>query len=49
MFGIETLTGSAQAAALVGLVLVEAMLLYVGYGALTRVLSPTIYRLIGDE
>ncbi|MFC7203737.1 hypothetical protein ACFQJC_09435 [Haloferax namakaokahaiae] len=49
MFGIETLTGSTQAVALVGLVLVEAMLLYVGYGALTRALSPTIHNLIGDE
>ncbi|GAB3316987.1 MULTISPECIES: DUF7512 family protein [Haloplanus] len=36
MFGIETLSGNAQAAVLVGLVLVEAAILYLGYGALER-------------
>jgi hypothetical protein len=37
MFGIETLSGNAHAVALVGLVLLEAILLYVGYGALEEV------------
>jgi hypothetical protein len=36
MFGIETLSSNAQAAALVGLVLVEAAILYLGYGTLER-------------
>lgn len=39
MFGIETLSGTAHAVAIVGLVLVEAMLLYVGYGALEGTLG----------
>lgn len=49
MFGIENLSGTAQAVALVGTVLVEAMVLYVGYGALTRVLGPSVERLISGE
>ncbi|MFB6202363.1 MAG: hypothetical protein ABEI98_10185 [Halorhabdus sp.] len=39
MFGIETLSGNAQAIILVGLVLLEAIVLYVGYGALEQVTS----------
>jgi hypothetical protein len=46
MFGIETLSGTAQAVALVGIVFVEAILLYVGYGALTRVLGPAVERFL---
>jgi hypothetical protein len=42
MFGIETLSGNAQAAALVGLVLVEAILLYVVYGGLEALLGPRL-------
>jgi hypothetical protein len=42
MFGIESLSGPAYAGALVGIVLVEALLLYVGYGALTRVAGPSV-------
>ena len=42
MFGIETLTGPVQAVALVGLVLVEAALLYVGYGWIERALQPLL-------
>ncbi|WP_267641245.1 DUF7512 family protein [Haloarchaeobius amylolyticus] len=42
MFGIESLSGNAQAAALIGIVLVEAAILYVGYGLLERVLGPII-------
>ena len=49
MFGIETLGGSTQAAALVGIVLVEAMVLYVGYGALESVLGPTVMKFLGGE
>lgn len=42
MFGIETLSPTLQAVALVGLVLVEAALLYVGYGALERAVGPRV-------
>lgn len=36
MFGIESLHGSFGATLTIGLVLTEAIALYVGYGALTR-------------
>ncbi len=49
MFGIETLSGNAQAATLVGIVLVEAMVLYVGYGALTAAVGPSVRKAIGGE
>jgi hypothetical protein len=49
MFGIESLSGNAQAAVLVGLVLVEAMLLYVGYGALEQLLGPTVAGILRGE
>ncbi|WP_191967054.1 MULTISPECIES: hypothetical protein [Haloferax] len=49
MFGIETLGGTSQAAALVGLVFVEAMVLYVGYGVLESVLGPAVMKLLGGE
>ncbi|SEO23885.1 hypothetical protein SAMN04487948_101270 [Halogranum amylolyticum] len=49
MFGIETLSGTAQAAALVGLVLVEAIVLYVGYGGLVRLVGPTVIDALGGE
>jgi len=42
MFGIETLSGNSYATAIVGIVLVEAMVLYVGYGTLTRLAGPEI-------
>ncbi|SNZ03745.1 hypothetical protein SAMN06269185_0359 [Natronoarchaeum philippinense] len=37
MLGLESLSGTALAAALIGLVLLEAIVLYVGYGALESV------------
>jgi hypothetical protein len=49
MFGLESLSGNMYAAALVGLVLVEAMILYVGYGGLTRVLGPVIKDAVGGN
>jgi hypothetical protein len=42
VFGLETASGPVGAALLIGVVLVEAVVLYVGYGALERVLGPTI-------
>ncbi|MFB6155918.1 MAG: hypothetical protein ABEJ22_08475 [Haloferacaceae archaeon] len=47
MFGLESLSGNVYAAAMVGVVLVEAMVLYVGYGGLTRAVGPTIKNAVG--
>ncbi|WP_416839562.1 hypothetical protein [Haloferax sp. DFSO52] len=49
MLGIETLSGNSYAAALVGIVLVEAMVLYVGYGALESALGPSVMKYVGGE
>jgi hypothetical protein len=46
MFGIEALSGNGQAAVLVGIVLVEAFVLYVGYGWLETLLGPTVRRVL---
>ncbi|MFW6385309.1 MAG: DUF7512 family protein [Halodesulfurarchaeum sp.] len=42
MFGIETLSEPLYSIAIVGIVLVEALLLYVGYGVLTRIVGPWV-------
>jgi hypothetical protein len=47
VFGIETLSGDVQAAALIGIVFVEAMVLHVGYSGLTRIAVPRFKRLLG--
>ncbi|WP_457590066.1 DUF7512 family protein [Halalkalicoccus salilacus] len=49
MIGPEILGSSAQAVATIGLVLAEAITLYVGYGAVTRLASPTALELLGGE
>jgi hypothetical protein len=49
MFGIESLSGDLQAVVLVGLVLVEAAVLYFGYGALERVLGSYVVDLLRGE
>lgn len=49
MFGVETLSGNALAAALVGLVLLEAAVLYVGYGALEQLVGKHVVRLLRGE
>lgn len=49
MIGLETLGGSAQAVATIGVVLAEAVTLYVGYGAVTRIASPAVIELLGGE
>jgi hypothetical protein len=49
MFGIETLGGNAQAAVLVGIVLLEALLLYVGYGGLESLLGPRLRRVLKGQ
>ncbi|WP_284011164.1 DUF7512 family protein [Haloarcula pelagica] len=49
MFGLEQLSGTPQAVALVGLVLLEAVVLYVGYGELERALGPALLRAITER
>lgn len=49
MFGIETLGGTERAVALVGIVLAEAILLYVGYGTLERLVGPVVTRILRGD
>ncbi len=49
MLGIESLSGNALAAALVGIVLFEALLLYVGYGALESLVGGAVRRVLAGE
>lgn len=49
MFGLETLTGPGQAVAIVGLVFGEAIVLYVGYGALNSVAGTAILDKLGGD
>lgn len=49
MIGLEMLGSSAQAVATISLVLAEAITLYVGYGAMTRIASPAALELLGGE
>jgi hypothetical protein len=49
MFGIENLTGTTKAVAQVGIVLLEAILLYVVYGGLSSLFSEWITDSIRGE
>jgi len=49
MFGIESVSGPMGAAIIIGVVLVEAILLYVGYGALEQVFGPTITKALRGD
>lgn len=50
MFGLEALTGSTRAFATVGLVLTEAIVLYLGYGALSRTVgAAAIDAIVGEH
>jgi hypothetical protein len=49
MFGIESASGPEGAALIIGLVLVEALLLYVGYGGLERLFGPALTRILRGE
>ncbi|MEF8886456.1 MAG: hypothetical protein V5A30_01525 [Haloarculaceae archaeon] len=42
MFGLENATGVEGAVLVIGVVLAEAVLLYVGYGLLERFLGPAL-------
>ncbi|MFC4360523.1 hypothetical protein ACFO0N_21460 [Halobium salinum] len=43
------MSGSAEAIATIGLVLAEAIALYVGYGALSSVVGETILDAVGGD
>jgi hypothetical protein len=49
MFAIDSLGSNTQAAALVGLVLVEAAVLYVGYGALEAAVGDYVVGLLRGD
>jgi len=49
MLPLEAAGSSVQAATTVGTVFAEALALYVGYGALTRVFSSTVMDAVGGE
>jgi len=51
MAGLEVPTWDPDTAVLIGTILLEAIVLYVGYGALERVFGPYLMELLigGDE
>ena len=49
MIGVESILGNLAAASSVGWVLVEAIILYFGYGVLTRVAGPTVKNAVIGE
>lgn len=49
MIELASLPPSAQAAILVGVVLVEAVVLYVGYGVLERIVAPPLMKSIANS
>jgi hypothetical protein len=50
MIGAESLSGWGQAATVIGIVLLEAIVLYVGYGALEKLVGPKVIAAIrGDQ
>jgi len=42
MIGVESVGGWSQAAVVIGMVLLEAIVLYVGYGALEHLVGSTV-------
>ena len=49
MFGLESATGVGGATLVIGVVLVEAIILYFGYGLLERLLGPTLVDALRGE
>ncbi len=47
MIDVASLPSAVQAAILIGTVLVEAIILYVAYGALTNAVGPRVKRALG--
>ncbi|GAB7093505.1 hypothetical protein JCM30237_06570 [Halolamina litorea] len=49
MFGLENATGLQGAGLVMGVVLLEAIILYIGYGALERLFGPTLVKMVSGE
>jgi hypothetical protein len=49
MFGLENATGVGGGTLVIGVVLAEAVLLYVGYGLLERFLGPSLVEALGGD
>jgi hypothetical protein len=49
MFGLENATGLQGAGLVMGVVLLEAIVLYIEYGALERLLGPTLVKMVSGE
>ncbi|NHX38005.1 hypothetical protein G9C84_16430 [Halolamina sp. R1-12] len=49
MFGLENAVGPEGAGLVMGVVLLEAIVLYVGYGLLERLLGPTVVRIVSGK
>ena len=49
MLGLEILSGSTQAMLTMGLVLIEAISLYAGYGALSDLIGSQVLDVVGGE
>ena len=49
MFGIESASGPAGAALVIGVVLVEALVLYVGYGVLESAVEPLVEKFLAGD
>ncbi|MFW5949428.1 MAG: DUF7512 family protein [Halolamina sp.] len=49
MFGLEGATGVDGALLVIGVVLLEAIILYVAYGLLERLVGPTLVDAIGGS
>jgi len=49
VFGTEIASGPVEAAVIIGVVLVEALVLYAGYGVLEALAGPTLRRALGGE
>ena len=49
MFGLEIVSGSTEAISTMGLILVEAITLYAGYGALSGLIRSQVLDVVGGE
>jgi hypothetical protein len=49
MFGLESATGIDGALLVIGVVLLEAIVLYVGYGLLEQLVGPTLVDAVGSN
>jgi hypothetical protein len=49
MFGVENATGLTGALLVMGIVLLEAIVLYVGYGALEQLFGPKLVKMVSGK